>query len=510
MRSILHSFIRISAFLRKEIVEVIRQPRLLFTLVLGPFLILAIFGVAFRNRPRELRTLFVVQENSNLKQQVEEFATSLGPQLIYAGTTDDLADALRKIQTGEVDVVAQAPENPFQKIRNNEQATFTLYHREIDPFQVDYVRYFGQIYIDEVNRRVLTNITEEGQSEASSLEDEISVARENAAAMRAALQQEDVSSAQQEQEELANNLDDISLALGASLSLLSGVQDSIGEDENGDYVQFLKTSLSDIQQTTERLDEFSELSSASQDDIQEISRIEEDLSTLESRINEFTSISPFVLVRPFLSETKSIAPTTPDPVEYFAPAVIALLLQHLAVSFAALSIVREDNVGAIELFRVSPLSAAETLIGKYLSYFLFSIVLTAALTALLVFGLKIPMLGSWWFYALTIIVLLFTSLGIGFVISILSETDTQAVQLTMIVLLASVFFSGFMLNLELIWDPVRTISWTLPTTYGIIMIRDIFLLGQMPNLMLFVGLTAIGIFLMIVAWLLLRRALDQE
>lgn len=511
MRNLIHTFIRISAFLRKEIVEVVRQPQLLFTLVLGPFLILAIFGVAFRNRPRELRTLFVVQENSNLKQQVEEFATSLGPQLIYIGTTDDLADALKQLQRDEVDLVAQAPEKPFEKIRNNEQAIFTLYHREIDPFQVDYLRYFGQIYIDEVNRRVLTNITEEGQSEASSVEDEISLARENAAAMREALQREDVLSAQQEQEELTSNLDDVSLALGASLSLLSGVEGSIGEEDNSDdYVQFLKTSLSDIRQTTETLNEFSELSSASQDDIQEISRIEEDLSTLESRVNEFTSISPFVLVRPFISEIKSIAPTTPDPVDYFAPAVIALLLQHLAVSFAALSIVREASVGAMELFRVSPLSAAETLIGKYLSYFLFSIVLTAALTALLVVGLKVPMLGNWWLYAITITVLLFTSLGIGFVISILSETDTQAVQLTMIVLLASVFFSGFMLNLELIWEPVRTISWTLPTTYGIIMIRDIFLLGQIPNLMLFIGLTAIGILLMIVAWMLLRRSLDQN
>jgi ABC-2 type transport system permease protein len=36
--------IRISAFLRKELFEVSRQPRLLATLVGGPFLILLIFG----------------------------------------------------------------------------------------------------------------------------------------------------------------------------------------------------------------------------------------------------------------------------------------------------------------------------------------------------------------------------------------------------------------------------------------------------------------------------------
>ena len=52
--------IRISAFLSKEIFEIMRQPMLLVTLVLGPFLILFFFGIGFRNEPRSLRTMFVI------------------------------------------------------------------------------------------------------------------------------------------------------------------------------------------------------------------------------------------------------------------------------------------------------------------------------------------------------------------------------------------------------------------------------------------------------------------
>jgi ABC-2 type transport system permease protein len=120
------------------------------------------------------------------------------------------------------------------------------------------------------------------------------------------------------------------------------------------------------------------------------------------------------------------------------------------------------------------------------------------------------MLGSWWYYALVVGVLLFTSLGIGFVISLLSETSSQAVQLTMIILLASVFFSGFLLRLDLIWQPVRILSWMLPTTYGIVMLQDVFLRGIPPSPLLLAGLAGIGIGLFIIAWLLLRRLISNE
>jgi ABC-2 type transport system permease protein len=191
--------------------------------------------------------------------------------------------------------------------------------------------------------------------------------------------------------------------------------------------------------------------------------------------------------------------------DYFAFAVMALLLQHIGVTFAALSIVRERNVGTMELFRVSPLSAAEALLGKYISYMLFGGVIAAALSALLVFILHVPMLGNWWNFSLVIVAVLFTSLGIGFTISIVSQTDSQAVQYSMIVLLASVFFSGFIMSLDMLLKPVRVISWMLPTTYGTLLLRDIALRGIAPSWVYLGGLFAIGLVLMLISWRLMRR-----
>jgi ABC-2 type transport system permease protein len=504
MSSLLQTLTRTSAFLQKENFEILRQPRLLISLILGPFLILLIFGLGYRNEARSLRTVFVVpQENSALVQEIEENASTLGPQLVYRGVLTDQEQALRLLETGQVDVVAIAPADASEKIQANQQATFILYHREVDPLQVDYVKYFGQVYIDEVNRRVLLDITQAGQSEASDVAAELSAAKQSAAAMRQALEAGDTLLASQHQSELSGNISAVELAVGASLGLLNGVRDTIGTAENNESAELLSL-LNSVTENANALEDAGSSDAA----LEQLTSIEQDIEALEAKLGQFTRIDPNVLIRPFTSEARSIAPSQPRPSDFYAPAVIALLLQHLAVTIAALSIVRERSVGTMELFRVSPLSAGETLFGKYLSYLLFGGIVAAALTVLLVFGLRVPMLGNWFQYVLVAFAILFTSLGVGFIISLISQTDSQAVQLTMIVLLTSVFFSGFLMSLDLILPLVRVISWALPTTYGIVLLRDILLRGLPANLILMGGLVLIGIALYGIAWLLLRRLIS--
>jgi len=101
-------------------------------------------------------------------------------------------------------------------------------------------------------------------------------------------------------------------------------------------------------------------------------------------------------------------------------------------------------------------------------------------------------------------------MGIGFAISIISETDSQAVQYSMIILLASVFFSGFIMSLDMLWVPVRVISWLLPTTYGTLLLRDIALRGIDPNWGVLGALIALGLALMLISWRLMRRLITTS
>ena len=72
MRSLWYSLIRISAFLRKEIVEILRQPRLVLTLILGPFLILLLFGLGYYVQAQPVRAIFVIEPGSPVRQVMDD------------------------------------------------------------------------------------------------------------------------------------------------------------------------------------------------------------------------------------------------------------------------------------------------------------------------------------------------------------------------------------------------------------------------------------------------------
>ena len=506
MGNFFRGIIRASSFFRKEIFEILRQPRLVATLVLGPFLILFIFGIGYRAQSRTLRTLFVAQPNSPIAaQDIQQYEKSMGSMFIYAGVTGNQNEALDQLRRGQVDLVIVEPGDASGIIKNNQQAVFTLYNQEIDPVQVSYVNYLGWLYVTTVNQQMLRSIAVLGQKDAVNLHMNLQEAHQNVSAMHQAVQSGDQTLAKQKQQGLASNVDAFSQAVGASLGLLESLQQTKGT--NGGNADLVQNTLTDLRQNINQLND----SLGTKDErLARLDRIDKDITNLDGKLSEFQSIDPSIIISPFRSETKSVANVQPSISDFFAPAVLALLLQHLAVTFAALSIVRERNVGTMELFRVSPLSAAEALIGKYISYMFFGGVIAAILSALLVFALHLPMLGNWWNFTLVIAAVLFTSLGIGFAISIVSQTDSQAVQYSMIILLASVFFSGFIMSLDMLWEPVRVISWLLPTTYGTLLLRDIALRGIVPNWTLLGGLIAFGIILMLISWGLMRRLITSS
>jgi ABC-2 type transport system permease protein len=509
MLDVLRSPIRGSAFLTKEIAEIVRQPRLILTLALGPFIILLLFGLGFRNEARAFRTLFVAPAGDALSQRIEEYATTLGPQLLYQGITTDTSGALERLRRGQVDLVIQVPAEAEATIRANQQAIFTLYHNEIDPQQTAYVQYFGQLYVGEVNRRIVQAIMAEGQGEAATVQDDVSAARLAATGAREALERGDAAAAHQQQDELDTRVSALELAVGASAGLLRGVEQTVGADGGTADSDAVVEQLTLVRTGTNALEAFTDDGDYAAE-IETATQVENDLIDLETQLTEFTSIEPYVIVSPFRSEAASVANVTPDITAFFAPAVLALLLQHVAVTFGALSLVRERQLGVVEIFRVSPISPGEVLTGKYLSNLIFGGVLAALLILLIITALGVPMLGSWFYLTATILLLLLASLGIGFVISLISATASQAVQASMLVLLASVFFSGFFVALHLLWPAVQVVSWMLPVTYGIQMFQSIMLRGVPPDPRLLAGLALITLVMFVLAWLLTWRLMRHR
>jgi ABC-2 type transport system permease protein len=510
MSNAYHFIIRVSSFLGKEIAEVIRQPRLIFTLIFGPFLILLIFGIGYKNVPRAVRTIFVAVPNSQMAQLIQQQAPTISSEIFYAGLTGNENEAKQRLSSGQVDLVIVAPTNAYETIQNNKQAVFKLYQNEIDPAQIGYIEILGQIFVQEVNRRVLAEVVQQSQAQSTDVKNEISAARQNAAAMKAALMAGDALTAQSEQSKMKDHLSTLSTAIGASASLLSGIGQYTASSNAANNTQDLAQLLKSIENSPSNMTDIQSGRSNYTKEIQDITKTDQDLANLQDRLNQFKQISPIISVSPFVSETSSINPVMLTPLDFFAPSVIVLLLQHIAVTIASLSIVRERRSGTMELFRVSPISAGEVLIGKYLSYLIFGAFLAAILALLLAYGLKIPMLGSWADFSIVAVAVLFASLGYGFIISLIAQTESQAVQLAMIMLLLSVFFSGFLLDLRYFAEPVKIISWLLPTTYGSVLLQNIMLRGNPLLSIYIVGLVGIGLVLFGISWFLMKRQMSHE
>jgi ABC-2 type transport system permease protein len=249
-----------------------------------------------------------------------------------------------------------------------------------------------------------------------------------------------------------------------------------------------------------------------------IAAVRQDLDELERVTQQFQTINPLVLAAPFTSEAKNTAPITPSFTAYYAPGMLVLILQHMAVTLASLSMVRERMLGTVELFRVSPVKPSEILFGKHISFMLLLAVVAALLLLMMSneltigdvrLSLGVPILGDWLYLVLTLVLMIFASVGLGFFISAISKSESQAVQLSMLILLASVFFSGFFLRVETIWEPIRAVSYSLPVTYGVSSLQVVMLRGGIPDTVLLLSLAGLGAFFTLLSYFLLNRELKR-
>lgn len=498
------SAIRVSSFLRKEIVEIARQPRLVLTLVLGPFLVLLVFGAGLRDEDPEVRTVVVAPPNTPLTAIAERYAATQGRRLVIEDVAGDLDRALQRLRDGELDVVVAFPDDAAETVRSGRQATVTLYHDFIDPIETKAMELSAQQAVDRINNEISRGLVAQGQQAAVEVRQRLAGVRGAATSLEQAIRGGDVEAAQLQLALLERDVAGLALQLGASSGV---VEDLGGQAKDGVAEESVVGALAAV---TEQVDALGANGSIIAAPAQALRELEENLDVLAATLEEFGGLPPEVLVSPFRGEAEHVGPGAVGLTAFYAPAVVVLLAQHMVLSFVSLSIVREEQLGTTELFRVAPLTAAELLAGKFLAYLLLGAAVSTILSGLLVAGLGVPMRGSWLLLAVAGVVLLAASIAVGFVVALLAESDSQAVQYAMLVLLASIFFSGFILSLSRFLPPLDKVSLVLPATYGIELFRGIMLLGDRDPVPQLLVLTVMAAVLLVVSLLLLQRRLRSS
>lgn len=482
------SVIRTSAFLRKEIVEVIRQPRLLLVLVLGPFLVLLMFGGGLREDDPAARTKFIVDAKSPIAEKIERFAAAQDERLEVVAVTEDREEALAELRAGALDLVVVVPDDAVDTLRSDTQSRVTAFHNQLDPIEAQAIGLFTRTAVDEINQLVLRRLVAETQRSTGDIQDRIDLAQRSVADLERAATEDELQQAR-------TNLGALAAVIGPTAVLL----DEVGAD-GGQLIE----ALTGIDEAASGIERFGPGPDADQ-----IERIQRDLNLLEEGITEFEQLSPSTLAAPFEGVAERVVEADVQLSDYYAPAVVALLLQHLVVTFVSLSLVRERTLGATELFKVAPMSVLETLVGKYIAYILLGAVLAAVLTAALVFGLGVPLAGSVVGVGVVTALVLAASIGLGFIIALLARSDSQAVQYAMLLLLASIFFTGFLLSLDRFRDWVLIIAWPIPAAEGVSALRDLMLRGAPLGSETLVHLGALAAIYFVVSWVLLALRLRR-
>ncbi|OLC54720.1 MAG: transporter [Candidatus Rokubacteria bacterium 13_1_40CM_4_69_39] len=162
---------------------------------------------------------------------------------------------------------------------------------------------------------------------------------------------------------------------------------------------------------------------------------------------------------------------------FIVPGLIGALLMQTTVSVMAIAIVRERERGTLEALVVSPIRRWELLLGKIIPNLLvaYGQMTMALLVAHFVF--EVPIRGSLaLLYGLSA-VFMWGTLGIGILVSAASRTVSQAMQLSFMTFLPSIYLSGLLFPIEGMPQGAQYIASIIPLTYYLRIVRGIVLKG---------------------------------
>lgn len=162
----------------------------------------------------------------------------------------------------------------------------------------------------------------------------------------------------------------------------------------------------------------------------------------------------------------------------FVPGVMALVLMLVCVMMTAVSIVKEKELGTMEILLVSPFRPELVLLSKAVPYLILSLVNVATILLLSVFVLDLPIRGSVLLLFAESTLFIVTSLALGLFISVRAQTQETAMLISLMgMLLPTLLFSGFMFPIESMPKVLQYVSNAVPAKWYYIIVKAIMIKG---------------------------------
>lgn len=164
--------------------------------------------------------------------------------------------------------------------------------------------------------------------------------------------------------------------------------------------------------------------------------------------------------------------------DFMVPGIVALLLLVVTTNLSAMAIVREREVGTLEQLNVTPLARWELIVGKLLPYALIGMFDVVLVTLVSVYWFEVPFLGSFPLLFACSLMYLLSTLGLGLLVSTISQTQQQAsMTATFFFLTPMIYLSGFTFPIENMPQWIQYATYAIPLRYFLVIVRGIFLKG---------------------------------
>ena len=162
----------------------------------------------------------------------------------------------------------------------------------------------------------------------------------------------------------------------------------------------------------------------------------------------------------------------------FVPGVMAMVLLLVCTMMTAITIVKEKEMGTMEVMLVSPMRPQLVVIAKAVPYLLLSTINISTILLLSVFALELPINGSIALLAFESILFTLVSLSLGLLISARAASQQTAMFISLVALfLPTIMLSGFMFPVENMPLPLRIISNIVPAKWYYIIVKSVMIKG---------------------------------
>ena len=162
----------------------------------------------------------------------------------------------------------------------------------------------------------------------------------------------------------------------------------------------------------------------------------------------------------------------------FVPGVMAMVLLLVCTMMTAITIVKEKEMGTMEIILVSPMRPQIVVLAKAVPYLILSMVNITTILLLSVFVLEVPINGSIVLLAFESILFTLVSLSLGLLISAGAASQQTAMFISLVALfLPTIMLSGFMFPIENMPLPLRTVSHIVPARWYYTIVKSVMIKG---------------------------------